>query len=366
VGGGNADRNLMRARFLFGLFLLALSPGVASAHLMSAQKASVNVVGRSAFVVVATPASALSGVDGNGDGKLSALEIGRGSPAIATQFRSGFHLTDAGGPGVIVFTWVMAPSQDVGPTSADGYVVVLQRVDFPAPPSDLAVRTSLFGSAAGERQITLQATRGPKADVVVLSARSPASRLFRSTLQTFAAYAPVGFEHIGLGFDHLLFLLAIVVAATGWRSLFALSVTFTLAHSITLALAIFGWIRIPPTIIEPAIALSIVFMAADNLLRGAGIGRERLALVAGFGLLHSLGFASALDGFGSATSQRLAGLAGFNLGVEAGQLAFLLALVGLGALGRRRLAGRWDQIWPRAASASAGLAGLTLLATRLV
>lgn len=107
-------------------------------------------------------------------------------------------------------------------------------------------------------------------------------------------------------------------------------------------------------------------MAADNLLRGARIGRKRLALVAGCGLLHGLGFASALDGFGSSTSQRLAGLAGFNLGVEAGQLAFLLVLAGLGALGRRQFADRWDQIWPRAASASAGLAGLTLLTIRLV
>lgn len=354
----------MRPGLLFGLILLALSQGVASAHLMPAQKASVNVVGRSAFVVVSTPASALSGVDGNGDGKLSALEIGRGSPAIAAQFRSGFHLTDVSGPGVVVFTWAMAP-QDAGPPSADGYVVVLQRVDFPVPPADLTVRTSLFGSAAGEGQITLHATSGPKADVVVLSARSPSSRLFRSPLQTFVAYAPVGFEHIVLGFDHLLFLLTIVVAASGWRSLSAVSVTFTLAHSVTLALAIFGWLKVPPTIIEPAIALSIVLMAADNLLRGVRIGGERLALVAGCGLLHGLGFASALDGFGSATGQRLAGLAGFNLGVEAGQLAFLLTLVGLGALGRRRFAGRWDQIWPRAASVAAGLAGLTLLASRL-
>lgn len=353
----------MRRRLALVLMLFGLWPGLACAHLMPAQRASVNVVGHSAFIVVSTPASALTGVDTDNDGQLSALEIGRGSPAITAQFQSGFSLMDDGKPGVVIFTWAMAPSQDAGSSAAEPYVVVLQRVDFPAPPTKLAVHSSLFGSGG---QLTLLATAGAKTDLVVLNARNPGGRLFRSPLEIFAAYVQLGFAHVLAGFDHLLFLLTIVVAARRWRSLFAVTTAFTLAHSLTLGFAVFGWVQVPAQVIEPAIALSIVLMAADNLIRGARVGRERLALVVGCGLLHGLGFASALEGFGLGASQRLAGLVGFNVGVEAGQLSFLLAVLALAALGRRLFVAHWEAAWPRAASAAAGLAGLSLLAARLI
>jgi hydrogenase/urease accessory protein HupE len=144
------------------------------------------------------------------------------------------------------------------------------------------------------------------------------------------SFVRLGVEHILTGFDHLCFLFALLLAAPRVRDVLAVVTTFTLAHSLTLAAAATGLVSLSPKIVEPLIAVSIVYIGIENLfLRRPP--RHRVALVFGFGLVHGLGFASAL-------AERLPGvtgvavllpLLGFNAGVELGQLAVAACLIPL-------------------------------------
>jgi hypothetical protein len=133
----------------------------------------------------------------------------------------------------------------------------------------------------------------------------------------------LGIEHILLGFDHVLFVLALLLGLPSWRAAVATITAFTLAHSLTLALAWFGVVHIPARLVETAIALSIAYVAAENMI---GRGGERRWIVAGlFGLVHGLGFYSVLADLGFERANAALVLFGFNLGVELGQLAILAA-----------------------------------------
>ena len=143
-------------------------------------------------------------------------------------------------------------------------------------------------------------------------------------------YFKLGVEHILLGFDHLLFVLALLLLVEGWRRLIATITAFTMAHSLTLAASTFGWVQVPQAPVEAVIALSIVFVAVEILHRHqgrTGIATRQPWLVAFlFGLLHGLGFAGALREVGLPDNAIPMALAFFNVGVEAGQLLFVAAV----------------------------------------
>ena len=134
------------------------------------------------------------------------------------------------------------------------------------------------------------------------------------------------------GWDHLAFVLMLCLVATGWRLLGLVS-AFTAGHSLTLALAALGFVHVPAAPVEAAIALSVAFLAREALREGEDTLRHGAALVFGFGLLHGLGFASALQASGIARAEFYVGLLTFNLGVEIGQLMFVALVVGLAAAG---------------------------------
>jgi hypothetical protein len=144
-------------------------------------------------------------------------------------------------------------------------------------------------------------------------------------------YTTLGIEHILLGIDHLLFVLGLLLIVQGPWMLVKTITAFTLAHSITLGLATLGLVNIPPRPVDAAIALSIVFLAVEIL--HARQGRFGLTyhhpwvIAFGFGLLHGLGFAGALTGIGLPQSEIPLALLFFNVGVEIGQLVFVLAFL---------------------------------------
>jgi hydrogenase/urease accessory protein HupE len=147
------------------------------------------------------------------------------------------------------------------------------------------------------------------------------------------SYLGLGVEHIVLGVDHLLFVLALFLLVPGERRLVATITAFTVAHSITLAAATLGFVHVPGPPVEACIALSVAFVAAEIVhgRRGLpGLTARRPWLVAGsFGLLHGLGFAGALSEVGLPELAIPIALLFFNLGVEVGQLAFLAVAAGL-------------------------------------
>lgn len=142
--------------------------------------------------------------------------------------------------------------------------------------------------------------------------------------QTFVNYIPVGFDHIvPKGLDHILFVLGLFFLSTRMGSLLWQISAFTLAHTITLALAALGYVTVPASIVEPLIALSIVYVAVENIFTD-GLSPWRPFVIFGFGLLHGLGFASVLAEFGLPESSFIPALIGFNIGVEIGQIAVIV------------------------------------------
>lgn len=146
-------------------------------------------------------------------------------------------------------------------------------------------------------------------------------------LPVFGRFIVSGFEHIvPKGLDHILFVLGLFFFSLHLRPLLWQVTAFTLAHTVTLALASLGIVSIPASIVEPLIAASIVYVAVENILgRGAEVGWPRVALVFGFGLLHGLGFASVLSDVGLPEGRFVVALIGFNIGVELGQMAVIAA-----------------------------------------
>jgi len=152
-------------------------------------------------------------------------------------------------------------------------------------------------------------------------------------------YIALGVDHILSGVDHLLFVLTLLMVVIGWRRLVGTVTAFTIAHSITLALAALGFVRVPGPPVEAIIALSIVFVAAE-IIRGRqgnpGLTSRLPWIVAfSFGLLHGFGFAGALSEIGLPQSSIPLALFTFNVGVEIGQLMFITAILLLYALGKR-------------------------------
>jgi hypothetical protein len=142
---------------------------------------------------------------------------------------------------------------------------------------------------------------------------------------SLARYVALGFVHIvPRGVDHILFVVGLFLLRARLRPVLAQVTTFTLAHSLTLALSLYGVVALPSRVVEPLIALSIVYVAAENL-RTRSLTPWRIALVFLFGLLHGLGFAGVLTDLALPRGDFVVALAGFNLGVEAGQLSVILA-----------------------------------------
>ena len=140
-----------------------------------------------------------------------------------------------------------------------------------------------------------------------------------------ALYLRLGFRHIvPEGADHILFVLGLFFLGITWRKLLSQTTVFTIAHATTLFLSTYGIFSLPSRYVEPAIALSIAFIAIENVLKPQ-LGPGRLAIVFGFGLIHGLGFASSLSEIPFPKRDFMVALLGFNFGVDLGQL-FVIAL----------------------------------------
>lgn len=173
----------------------------------------------------------------------------------------------------------------------------------------------------------------------------------KGTLLLFAEYAAIGFTHIlPKGLDHILFVLGLFFLSARLRPLLVQVTAFTVAHSITLALGLYGIVTLSPALVEPLIAVSIVYVAVENLLT-PNLTPWRPLIVFGFGLLHGLGFAGVLQEVGLPRADYALGLVAFNIGVEGGQLAVIaLAWALVGAWFSDRIWYRHRVVWPVSAA----------------
>lgn len=184
-------------------------------------------------------------------------------------------------------------------------------------------------------------------------------------IANFVDYIVIGFAHIiPKGLDHILFVLGLFFFSLRLKVMVLQATVFTLAHSVTLALASLGWVSIPGSIVEPLIAASIVFIAAENVLQRE-VSKLRYGVIFLFGLLHGLGFASVLGDVGMSAGHFLSSLIAFNIGVEIGQVVILAAAYAL--------VGIWfgEKPWYRKriaipASTAIGLIGLWWVFERVI
>jgi len=212
-----------------------------------------------------------------------------------------------------------------GSAAGDTKVVLEMALSCPKAAGTLAIRDD-WQKVLGEHFQTVMSVRipdRPSTELAFAETRRDATvELAGGPDSGWLTFIAMGMEHILGGLDHLLFLLALLAPARSlWRTV-QIVTGFTVAHSVTLSLATLGIVDVPPRIVEPLIAASIVWVAVENLVMPAGVGR-RWIVAAIFGLAHGLGFAGALTELGLPRDALVRALVGFNIGVEVGQIVFV-------------------------------------------
>lgn len=327
----------------------------AAAHLMVSQHGTLHVVGDGAFLVLALPAAAFPDVDDDHDGRLARAEARAHQDALLAAIAHAVTLTDGGRPCRLDGLMVQLSPPDGAPTAPAPELVALGRFQL-ADGADLRLRVDAFAPAAPATYVTI--TRGDDQQLVTLTPDAPEAALLRAGRTPFRDAVRAGVGHILGGLDHLLFLLVVLAGGVGWRRVLATLSCFTLGHAVTLALGVFAGVRAPAAVVEPAIALTIVAMAALDVAldaRGRPLARRaHLGLVFACALVHGLAFATALADLGLVGGDRVAVVVGFNVGIELGQLAAcVVAVAAVRAL-------------PRVARGLAPLARLAAIAVGLV
>lgn len=268
------------------------------------------------------------GLDANGDGAITWGELRSKHADIAAYSLARLALRAEQRP------CALTPTEHLVDEHTDGAYAVLQ---FSADcgerlAPEIEVEYTLFADLDPTHRGLLRARLGEQTVTAVLGPERPKLSLRaegRSGIAQFLDYAREGVWHIWIGFDHVLFLISLllpaVVAAIRFSpvfwDVFKVVTAFTVAHSITLALAALAVVQLPSRFVESAIALSVILAALNNLFPVVQKGRWMVAF--GFGLVHGFGFASVLADLGLPRESLLLALVGFNLGVETGQLAIV-------------------------------------------
>jgi len=225
------------------------------------------------------------------------------------------------------------------PLAARSSVRVHGRYDRSGPPGLLDIRTQMFPYDP-QHQTFINVYEGAELRLqAILDGRRTRVEFFSGSRQGALAvirrFVPAGVHHILIGPDHLLFLVGLLLLGGTMRRLLVIVTGFTVAHSITLSLAALNILSPPPALIEPAIALSIVYVGVDNLMvRG---GRDVRAWIAfGFGFIHGFGFANVLRGMDLPARALGWSLFSFNVGVELGQILVVILVASVLGLIRSR------------------------------
>ena len=306
-------------------------------------------------------ASVVPELDADRDGKLSEEELASARPALQRAIVDRVHVSSGGAS--------CAGALAEARLSEEDGLDLRATYACPAPVTRARIELALLGDLAyGHRHIARSAV-GAQVTEVVLSRSQRALEVVgtgepapappaRDRLSMFG----LGLEHILTGYDHLVFLLGLVLVGGRWRSLLWVITAFTLAHSITLGLAALGVWAPRPSIVEPLIALSIAYVGVENFFVKDAEKRWRVTFP--FGLVHGFGFAGAMQEIALPRADVPAALFLFNAGVEVGQLAVMAVVLPLLVVLRKR---PWfEKHGVRVGSALIVVAGLAWFFTRVL
>ena len=307
------------------LVAFAIVCGVAapSAHELSRSTARIAVDGRTVIASFAITAAELHGgplADSNGDSFASVDEVDAAIVPVFTALKQHYRVSaDNAAPSHIAL-------RRYG-LLADGTLQFEIVYTFAVPVGTVAVQSTLHELTRADHRHLLQARLEDGSHQAVLDASQSQTTFDATAPVTWNAarrYLMLGIEHIFTGYDHLAFLVVLLVGAATLIEAVKIVTAFTVAHSITLGLATFGIVSLPSAVIEILIALSIAWVAAETLLLDRVAGRWRLAFV--FGLVHGFGFSNVLRDLELPPAQLALSLFSFNVGVEFGQLVFVLVV----------------------------------------
>lgn len=272
------------------------------------------------------------GVDDNGDGNVTWAELYDQQLAAQTYLESRFVLANDGQVCVAAFEDVQVSEHSDGV-----YARFPLRAACANTVSALTVRYNYLFDLDAQHRALLSVSDATGTQARVLSRDQPEVTLTRdhSVYATWVDYFKEGMWHIWLGFDHVLFLIALLLPAVYWTSkvgreprfpdvihqVARIVTAFTLAHSITLGLTVFDVMRLPTPLVESVIALSVIIAALNNIKNI--LGRHVVTVTFAFGLIHGMGFASALAELGLPDNAKAVALIAFNVGVETGQIAIV-------------------------------------------
>jgi len=284
------------------------------------------------------------GLDTNGDGDITWGELRARQPDIAAYALARLKI-DADGKNCPL----RATGHQVDHHSDGAYEVLRFAADCAAAPAAVEIAYSLFFDFDAQHKGLLNLEYRGRTQSLVFSPEHPKQRFVLSeisALRQFLSYGREGVWHIWIGYDHILFLISLLLPAVLLRErrswmpvthfgdafwdVFKIVTSFTVAHSITLSLAALGVISLPSRLVESAIAASVVLAALNNLI--PVVGGRRWVVAFAFGLIHGFGFASVLTELGLPRDALVLALVGFNLGVEGGQLTIVAAFLPLAYL----------------------------------
>ena len=301
-------------------------------------------------------------IDANRDGTVDATELSLARAALQRAVIDAIRVTADGSacPGAL---------DDVALTEQDG-AAVTGHFTCPGDARSARVDLAVLGDLAHGHRHLAHVDGTPPADVILFRGESSFPIAFAPGAATTSggraggplSLVSMGVQHILTGYDHLVFLLGLVLVGGRTRALLGVVTAFTAAHSITLALAVLGVWAPSPRVVEPAIALSIAYVGLENLFVKSAEKRWRITFP--FGLVHGFGFAGALREIALPQGEIPLALVSFNVGVELGQLAVLgIALPLLAALRRTAWLGARAV---RAASGAVVVAGVSWFVVRVV
>ena len=339
------------ARWIWRCFALALLAGAAQAHKPSDSYLTVTVQDgrlRGQWDIALRDLDLAVGLDADGDGRITWGEVRAQHAAIAAYATARLQVQADGQP----CTLTVGPQQVDEHTDGAYSVLPLQLACTVAAPKALSLRYTLLADLDPQHRGLLNLTVDGASRSAILGPQAPLQTFTLASIsrwQAFADYAREGIWHIWIGFDHILFLLSLLLPAVGlwagrrWQPVDRLGqavvevlkvvTAFTLAHSIPLTLAVLGLVSLPSRVVESSIAASVVLAALNNVWP-VFHGRRWMVAFA-FGLLHGFGFASVLVDLGLPQGALAVALAGFNVGVELGQLAIVAVFLPLAYALRR-------------------------------
>jgi HupE/UreJ protein len=331
----------------------------ATGHWADLAVAEIAIGERQVDATLTFPTGLVRYADADRDGTLSATEVDAHRERLTHDLSGRVRVTDGVHPGALAITYMPAPATMQNLRIETGSHSALRLTyTWPARIKTANLHYGFFETGISTASCLATILQNGRVRSVVFT---PENRDLAvptegtSVLTQVKSFVVLGIEHILTGYDHVLFLLSLLMLGGGLGYLMKTVSAFTIAHSITLSLAVLGAVRLPGQWVESAIALSIVYVAIENFWRKeAALGRRWLVTF-GFGLVHGLGFASILAEFAIQRRDLAVALASFNAGVEIGQVAIVAVAFVILQMLRRWPAEIWVRRLVSAGAAAAGL-----------